>query len=202
MYALTKYLDYPEPNGVFNIEYNVLTQEEIAELLNINFNFIPSSTNFGHGAISYSNQKKYRESKQHFIKYIRENPVIHNLYNKLFKKIIEVNDRCYQYHLTDVEELQLTKYGVGDYYHQHIDTDFLLSIGNNHRKLSFSIDLTSPEQYKGGDLNLYLNNVPFPVPSQLGRMVFFPSFLLHEVTEVTEGERISLVGWVNGPKFK
>jgi PKHD-type hydroxylase len=35
-----------------------------------------------------------------------------------------------------------------------------------------------------------------------GSIMFFPSFLLHRVAEVTEGKRKSLVGWVTGPKFR
>lgn len=202
MYALTKDLDNPVSNVFFHVEYNVLNAEEIAELLNMRFRYVPSSTFDTPGAFSYDGQKKYRESKHYFIEYQREQPVIHNLYKKIFNKILEVNERYYQYHLTDVESFQLTKYTVGDYYHKHIDTEPLLSEGNVQRKLSFSIDLTPPEQYQGGDLNLYLNITPETVPSQLGRMVFFPSFILHEVTEVTRGERLSLVGWIRGPKFK
>jgi PKHD-type hydroxylase len=33
-------------------------------------------------------------------------------------------------------------------------------------------------------------------------MIFFPSFMLHEVKPVTEGLRKSIVVWVEGPKFK
>ena len=33
---------------------------------------------------------------------------------------------------------------------------------------------------------------------QKGTILVFPSFLYHRVTEVTEGERFSLVGWYEG----
>ncbi len=35
-----------------------------------------------------------------------------------------------------------------------------------------------------------------------GRMIFFPSFLIHRVAPVTQGIRRSLVIWVTGPKFR
>ena len=35
-----------------------------------------------------------------------------------------------------------------------------------------------------------------------GRLVAFPSYVLHQVKPVTEGERNSLVVWINGPQFK
>ena len=37
---------------------------------------------------------------------------------------------------------------------------------------------------------------------QIGDLVVFPSYVLHEVTPVTKGERNSLVCWVTGPSFK
>ena len=39
--------------------------------------------------------------------------------------------------------------------------------------------------------------VPFP----RGRIIAFPSFMIHRVTPVVEGIRRSIVVWVTGPKF-
>ena len=35
-----------------------------------------------------------------------------------------------------------------------------------------------------------------------GTAMYFPSYVLHEVTPVIKGTRISLVGWITGPAFK
>ena len=35
-----------------------------------------------------------------------------------------------------------------------------------------------------------------------GTLILFPSFILHEVTPVTKGERNSLVSWITGKPFK
>ena len=76
------------------------------------------------------------------------------------------------------------------------------SIPNMHRKLSFSIQLTNPDLYEGGDLNIYKEKTPIQASRALGTINFFPSYVLHRVTPVTKGYRNCLVGWVSGPKFK
>ena len=57
--------------------------------------------------------------------------------------------------------------------------------------------------YEGGNLNLNIGmeeepeNISFP----RGRIVAFPSFMIHRVTPVTRGIRKSIVIWITGPKF-
>jgi len=89
-----------------------------------------------------------------------------------------------------------------------------------HRKLSFTIQLTDPDEYEGGhfqwlepqgefnkldsslqvDLNNAVRTVPFSSKSK-GSMIIFPSFLYHQVTPVLRGTRISLVGWCVGRPY-
>jgi PKHD-type hydroxylase len=73
---------------------------------------------------------------------------------------------------------------------------------SGNRKLSFSVMLTDPGDYKGGELLLKTSFKPMKTPKKRGTVVFFPSFVLHEVTPVTEGIRKTLVGWVLGPNFR
>jgi len=40
------------------------------------------------------------------------------------------------------------------------------------------------------------------IPTKKGRMIIFPSFMIHRVAPVTKGKRKSVVVWVTGPKFK
>ena len=70
------------------------------------------------------------------------------------------------------------------------------------RKLSFSIQLTSPEKYEGGELILYINNKEFIAPKAKGTIVFFQSNILHEVKPVKKGSRYALVSWVQGPNLR
>jgi PKHD-type hydroxylase len=72
-----------------------------------------------------------------------------------------------------------------------------------NRKLSFSIQLSDNNEYTGGDLRFhYIKTQPEIAPRTRGKIIFFPTWTVHDVTPVTQGIRHSLVGWVNGPNFK
>jgi len=43
---------------------------------------------------------------------------------------------------------------------------------------------------------------PVNVRKQRGLIAAFPSFVLHQVTPVTQGNRQSLVAWVSGNAFR
>jgi PKHD-type hydroxylase len=49
---------------------------------------------------------------------------------------------------------------------------------------------------------LHHTSEPLVLSEERGKLIFFPSWTLHDVTPVTEGIRRSLVGWVAGPRFK
>jgi PKHD-type hydroxylase len=62
--------------------------------------------------------------------------------------------------------------------------------------------LSDPEEYEGGELLLKTSAFPIKTLNKKGTIIFFPSYVLHEVTPVTKGTRKTLVGWVLGPNFK
>jgi len=70
------------------------------------------------------------------------------------------------------------------------------------RKLSIVIQLSSPDQYQGGDLELFFAEPHVTAPRGLGDATAFASFVMHRVTPVTRGVRRSLVVWVGGPGFR
>ncbi|NBX72609.1 2OG-Fe(II) oxygenase [bacterium] len=110
-----------------------------------------------------------------------------------------VNDKFFNYDLTAIKEIQYTVYEEGGFYDKHVDTMYE-SFGT--RKLSFSVQLTDPKEYEGGDLLLHYSNTPVVAKKDQGVMTAFHSQTLHEVQPVTKGRRIALVGWVIGPRFK
>lgn len=77
------------------------------------------------------------------------------------------------------------------------------------RKLSMTVQLTDPDEYKGGDFEIdrgphYGISRYYKVSeiAQRGSIIVFPSFVPHQVTPVTEGVRESLVMWSIGPRWK
>ena len=116
------------------------------------------------------------------------------------------------------EACQFTKYKKGQYYHWHSDSWDLPYVAKDPndpmhgkvRKLSVTVSLTDPSEYKGGELEFDFRNQP-PNKKTIkmckeilpkGSIVVFPSFVWHRVRPVTKGVRNSLVIWNLGYPFK
>lgn len=97
------------------------------------------------------------------------------------------------------EDIQYSVYlDNGGHYNWHSD------IGSNtaHRKLSLTLQLSTNEEYEGGNLEFNLGSSVIDGPKEVGSLTIFPSYLLHRVTPVVSGVRRSLVLWVSGKPFK
>ena len=123
------------------------------------------------------------------------------IYRKIVDVLFYLNNKIYNYKLNGIEALQLTKYKVGDYYNNHIDVEPDSSSLSAQRKLSFIIQLSEEEDYEGGNLILHGADLKTITQKSIGSITLFPSYRLHNVSEVTKGVRYSLVGWTRGPSF-
>ena len=122
------------------------------------------------------------------------------VFEKLAIVISKMNAQYYRFDLTGFgEPLQLTNYDQSEngMYGWHTDYG-----GGVSRKLSMSVQLTNPSEYEGGDLQVMAANQPQSIRKQRGLIAIFPSYVVHQVTPVTQGSRQSLVAWVSGPAFK
>lgn len=112
----------------------------------------------------------------------------------------DANHQLFNYALEGFDEqLQMAAYGPGHYYDWHIDRGQGSTAGR--RKLTLSVQLTTPDQYAGGELEINADGHPFQAPRAQGTAVIFASSTLHRVAPVTSGLRHSLVAWVHGPAF-
>lgn len=122
------------------------------------------------------------------------------LYRMIEKEIYKVNMENYKYVLDKLENMIYIEYH-GDInepgkYRKHTD-----GVIHKTRKLSFSILLSDPSEYEGGDLLIWTCDNFETMPKKKGSIAFFPAYVEHEVTPVTKGTRRSLVGWIHGPHF-
>jgi PKHD-type hydroxylase len=122
-------------------------------------------------------------------------------YDKMAWIARKLNSMFYRFDLSGfVEDMQFTIYdGEGDHYDWHTDA------GSRHdtpRKFSLVLQLTDPNQYDGGELQLQVSKDPTPVRRERGLVAAFPSYTLHRVTPVTRGIRKTIVVWVSGPPFR
>ena len=69
------------------------------------------------------------------------------------------------------------------------------------RKLSVVVQLTDPSDYEGGIFEFKTVETPANFKTR-GSILVFPSYLEHQVTEITEGTRYSLVCWAEGPRWR
>lgn len=138
-----------------------------------------------------------RKTKLTFIKDSEENIW---LYQKIGQLGIQCNHERYGYDLLGFHhELQLARYGEGDFFDWHLD----FGAGEiSHRKLSVSVQLSNSDEYEGGDLQFMINQKVINAPRTKGTVVVFPSFIMHRVTPITKGVRQSIVAWLAGPPYR
>ncbi len=118
--------------------------------------------------------------------------------NQFVHRILSSNDefKAYAYPLR-VSSITFSRYEVGMQYGSHTDAPVNWSKhGAVRSDLSFTIFLSSPDEYDGGELVANVLDDEIKVKYELGDMVVYPSGLQHEVAEVTRGVRKAAVGWV------
>ena len=86
-----------------------------------------------------------------------------------------------------------TKSKKGMKYGRHIDNTFMSS---GRADLSFTLFLSKMDTYEGGELIIENINSKNQFKLNAGEILIYPSTYIHSVQEVTEGERIVLIGWI------
>ena len=143
----------------------------------------------------------------------------------LWYYVSKMNRENFLYDIVDVDNgsLQYTHYGEGQFYKWHQDSDLdthhkpkmsyssltnraeekTIQEGEYIRKLSFTLQLSDPTDYRGGEVEFLDNNSKrFLAPKQKGTMIVFDSRVRHRVRKIKSGTRKSIVGWVVGPRWK
>lgn len=154
-------------------------------------------------------------------------PSSHWIGGFLWSFVERANRENFLYDLSNIdgENLQYTRYETGQFYGWHNDAGLAtqykpVSVGNRGngqenvndfinencervRKLSFSLQLSDPDDYEGGNVQ-FMDEAgkSYFAPRQRGCMVLFDSRTQHRVLKVTKGTRKSIVGWVVGPRWK
>tara|TARA_R100001015_G_C4543427_1_gene106919 strand:- start:81 stop:695 length:615 start_codon:yes stop_codon:yes gene_type:complete len=124
------------------------------------------------------------------------------VFSKITEAINSLNEQFFQFDVNQIETLQFSVYDakVGGHYGRHVD--IMNTKNETTRKLSGSIQLSSPYSYEGGNLEFIVKKEADVLPREQGTLILFPSYVMHEVKPVTKGVRYSLVFWVTGPPFK
>lgn len=136
------------------------------------------------------------------ITWLEPSPDTQWVYDRMTQFAARINHDKFQFDLSHFQPFQYGKYQPGGHYTWHTDS------GPNfpeHRKLSFVVGLSDPAAYEGGELELNTGgdaDKAHGMKIRRGDLVVFPSFVPHRVKPVTSGQRMTLVGWAVGPKFR
>ena len=133
------------------------------------------------------------------VKFLEVQPHKH-IAEHVFDIVSSINAEFFGVDIQSVQALQHTTYNKGAHYKPHIDVQWETNPESSifDRKLSVSILLNDPSEFKGGDLIIEGQKIEM----RRGSMVVFPSYVPHEVTRVTRGTRTSLVSWIWGSRWR
>jgi PKHD-type hydroxylase len=120
------------------------------------------------------------------------------VYERIATMIAKLNG-WYRYELFGfLEPLHFIRYDEGGKFDWHLDC------GGDRtctRKLSVTVQLSSPGDYAGGGLEFCPQGELHRSRYQ-GAATVFPSMLAHRVTPVERGVRHAIVAWIHGPSFR
>jgi len=164
---------------------------------------------------------KYRRTKKIIVP--PKQGVISMIYNRLEKVAKVLNQRYWRFRLGNSsslsllsppssppssfssssscrlhEHMQFLLYSSNEngFYDWHLDRG--LSGSSSLRKLSMTVQLTEASDYNGGYLDIMTGRNHTSMPKTKGVVSIFPSYMLHRVSPVTNGERESIVLWFTG----
>jgi PKHD-type hydroxylase len=92
-----------------------------------------------------------------------------------------------------IHGLLFSRMGPGEAYGRHVDNAWM---AGGRADLSFTLALTAPDVYAGGDLLLDTSTGEERIRLPAGHVMVYPSTCLHQVEPVARGERLVAVGWI------
>lgn len=95
-----------------------------------------------------------------------------------------------------IHSILFSRYETGMSYGSHTDNAFMGKPNFWRSDLSFTIFLSSPSAYGGGELAIEAMDGDRSYKLEAGSAIIYPSSTLHRVETVTEGVRLVAVGWM------
>lgn len=89
--------------------------------------------------------------------------------------------------------LLISRYEPGMTYGTHVDDAIM---DGARTDLSFTLFLSDPDSYEGGELVIEDTYGERPVKLPAGELILYPSTTLHRVEPLSAGVRLAAVGWV------
>ncbi|SDH85146.1 2OG-Fe(II) oxygenase [Alloyangia pacifica] len=123
--------------------------------------------------------------------------------DRIIELVRDANRSAYDFALDAFDEsAQVARYGAEREGHFDWHSDIGEGRLASRRKLTMVVQLSDEDAYEGGALELMPSNHIVTARKERGTATLFPSYMLHRVTPVTDGERHSLTIWAHGPAFR
>lgn len=147
--------------------------------------------------LEYADGKKTARGKAKDIKenlQITENDKGGKILLDSVRKIIASHPGIESYALIkSIVGMRIACYRDGGHYGWHVD---MASMNGIRTDLSFTLFLNEPDTYEGGELQIDYGVSIKKFKGKAGQIVVYPTGQLHQVTPVTSGERLVIVGWI------
>jgi hypothetical protein len=125
-------------------------------------------------------------------------PTHRDLGGQLAAAGLSANNQAWKFDITHANQAEFLIYPAGGRYVSHVDT--FLEHGEECRKLTVLAFLN--DNFKGGRFFLQNGHERYYPPQNKGTVIVFPSFIMHGVEDVEDGERYSAVCWMVGKFFR
>jgi PKHD-type hydroxylase len=169
----------------------ILPREMTSEILN----YAKEITHF-QPVVQYHEGNLYHSVSSHYV------PTGHPIERHIVGAMVSTNRAYYHYDLYGTFEVQLLKYTSGGHYNWHCDYDDTRK-PYGVRKISMSMQLSDPNDYTGGELELVdWGNRKITMGKDVGTVMIFDSRVPHKVTPIIEGVRYAIVSWAHGPALR
>jgi len=182
--------NYPSASDVF-IAVNFIDPAVCAELIADakRSSSVPAKVSKTHGRVD----RDMRRTSRLFVSAEKEEQI-----NRYLQELKPRLESYFQIPLSGVESFQFLLYREGDFYKRHADKNDLAATPDyiKARRVSIVIFLDDETiSYTGGTLAVWSLAGTIRVQGETGKVVAFPSELMHEVEAVQSGERHSIVSW-------
>ncbi|WP_109669830.1 2OG-Fe(II) oxygenase [Roseicyclus mahoneyensis] len=123
--------------------------------------------------------------------------------DRMIDLVRSANRDVFDFDITDfAESPQVARYGAEREGHFGWHSDVGEGRLAERRKLTIVVQLSDPDTYSGGDLEVMPGANSLTAERARGAATLFPAFVLHRVTPVTAGQRHSLTVWCHGAPFR
>lgn len=95
-----------------------------------------------------------------------------------------------------IHSMLFSRYDKGMSYGRHVDNALMGNQEFLRSDVSFTLFLSSPSMYEGGELVIESSDGDRTYKLEAGSAIVYPSSTLHQVEPVTEGVRLAAVGWI------